>query len=107
MKDPLTVTRTRQPKPQILIANADSFSRIYFRRAISRCAEAEVHDADNGVDALEILSSKPFQVLLLDLDLPLLRGLELLEFIHDDPMHDKLQVIITTEVKREKLRNNF
>ena len=90
------------PQPRVLIANSDSFSRIYFRRAILRCAKVAVHDAHNGVDALELLSINPFQVLILDLDLPLLSGLELLEFIHGDPMHEKLQVIITTAVSHQQ-----
>ena len=67
-----------------------------------RCAKVAIHDAHNGVDALELLSMKPFQVLILDLYLPLLSGLELLEFIHGDPMHEKLQVIITTAVSHQQ-----
>lgn len=89
-------------EPRILIANQDSFSRVYFRRAISRCVQAEVSEAENGVDALELLSSKSFEVLLLDLDMPVLSGLEVLEFIHDDPAQKRLQVLVTTGVSGEK-----
>jgi CheY-like chemotaxis protein/CheY-specific phosphatase CheX len=89
-------------KPRILVANQDSFSRIYFKRAISRCVKAEVCEAENGVEALELLSNKPFEVLLLDLDMPVLSGLEVLEFIHDDPLQKRLQVLVTTGVSGEE-----
>ena len=89
-------------EPRILVANQDSFSRIYFKRAISRCVQAEVCEAENGVDALELLSSKPFEVLLLDLDMPVLSGLEVLELIHDDPAQKRLQMLVTTGVSGEK-----
>ena len=89
-------------EPRILIANQDSFSRVYFQRAISRCVQAEVCEAENGVKTLELLSSKSFEVLLLDLDMPVLSGLEVLEFIHDDPAQKRLQVLITTGVNEAK-----
>ena len=89
-------------EPRILIANQDSFSRVYFKRAISRCLQAEVCEAENGVETLELLSSKSFEVLLLDLDMPVLSGLEVLEFIHDDPAQKRLQVLITTGVNEAK-----
>ena len=94
----LEVSPTLRFVPRILIANQDSFSRVYFRRAISRFVKAECHDVHNGLDALELLGLKHFHVLMLDLEIPGLSGLELLEFIHDDPEHKDLQVIVTTGI---------
>ena len=91
-----------EPTLRVLIANQDSFSRVYFRRAVLRCTQAEILEAQNGVDALELLSDKTVHVLLLDLEIPVLSGLELLEFIHDDPAHRGIQVIVTTGISADE-----
>ena len=91
------------PEPRVLIANHDAFSRVYFTRAVSRVLKAEIHEALNGVEALELLDSRTFDILLLDLELPVLTGLDLLEFIRDDPAQKRLQVIVTTAVGGEEV----
>ena len=69
----------------MLIANDDAFSRVYFRRAVGRVLKAEIYEALNGVEALELLDAIAFDIMLLDLEIPVLTGLDLLEFIRDDP----------------------
>lgn len=86
------------PELRVLIANDDAFSRVYFRRAVGRVLKAEIYEALNGVEALELLDAIAFDIMLLDLEIPVLTGLDLLEFIRDDPAQKRLQVIVTTAV---------
>jgi len=73
---------------------------------LKRLKNAQVTEASNGVDALKKLSEDKFHLMVVDINMPLMDGLKLLNIVRKDPIHGHIPVIIvTTEgatVDREK-----
>jgi CheY-like chemotaxis protein len=58
----------------------------------------ELHPAENGRSALELLAvyPQPFDVVLLDLRMPDMDGVEFLRALRELPMHGRTPVVLTT-----------
>jgi adenylate cyclase len=66
-----------------LVVDDDAMNRIVLQRSLEREGHA-VRVAANGRAALELLRSEPFDIVLLDVLMPVMDGLELLELIQSD-----------------------
>jgi two-component system chemotaxis response regulator CheY len=61
-----------------------------------------VGSAEDGVEALEKLKSDNFDLIILDINMPRMNGLEFLEIIRNDPQFASIPVImLTTEGQDE------
>lgn len=81
------------------ILMADDIVRYHslYEMAITDATGAKVHFATNGEEALEKLASPiPYDLLILDLNMPKLGGEEALRRLRQDPNYDTLPVIILT-----------
>jgi PAS domain S-box-containing protein len=78
---------------QILIVDDEEDIRIGSERILSR-AGFEVHTASRGADALDILAEKYIPIVLLDLKMPGMDGMEVLKRIPD--FEDPVLVIVIT-----------
>lgn len=68
-------------------------------RLISRIVEAEKHDlltAVDGLTALQIIRNQPMDLILLDINIPGLDGLELARIVKTDPQLASIPIIATT-----------
>ena len=66
--------------------------------ALSRIRELSVTEADDGVDALRRIASTKFDIIITDINMPILDGLKLVKRLRaDDNYKDVPIVIITTE----------
>lgn len=64
---------------------------------VSHCLEAA-----NGKEALELLSKEWVDVILTDIHMPVMDGMEFLENLHADEMLSRVPVVlVTTEARRE------
>lgn len=87
-----------------LVVDDDEICVMAIKRAMKKLDIANpMSSANNGVQALEILraspdkgSSMPRYVLLLDLSMPKMGGLELLDNLRADPVLKKLVVFVLT-----------
>ena len=70
--------------------------------ALSRLKNLSVTEADDGVDGLKKLASSKFDIILTDINMPIMDGLKLVKRVRSDPAHkDTPIVIITTEGAQE------
>lgn len=70
--------------------------------ALSRLKNLRVTEADDGVDGLRKLASAKFDIILTDINMPIMDGLKLVKRVRSDPVHqDTPIVIITTEGAQE------
>jgi two-component system chemotaxis response regulator CheY len=70
--------------------------------ALSRLKVLKVHEADDGVDALKKLSAQRVDILITDINMPMMDGLKLVAMVRKDPNHKEIPiVIITTEGAQE------
>lgn len=66
--------------------------------ALSRVKNLRVTEADDGVDGLRKLASGRFDIILTDINMPIMDGLKLVKRVRSDPAHkDTPVIIITTE----------
>jgi EAL domain-containing protein (putative c-di-GMP-specific phosphodiesterase class I)/CheY-like chemotaxis protein len=82
-------------RPVVLVADDDQGVRSLFRTVLER-AGFSVLLATNGRRALELVRTNPVDVMLLDLSMPGLSGLETLQELRADPALRSLPVIIAT-----------
>ncbi|MGK0359561.1 MAG: PAS domain S-box-containing protein [Bradymonadia bacterium] len=80
---------------RILIVDDDPEIRRLLERAIT-AQGFEVVEAQDGVEASVALQAQEFDLLLLDLEVPLMSGFELLEHLQSDPSVWGLQIIVIT-----------
>ena len=66
--------------------------------ALSRVCELDVVEADDGVDALRRIAGTKFDIIITDINMPILDGLKLVKRLRaDENYKDVPIVIITTE----------
>ena len=70
--------------------------------ALSRVKQLRVTEADDGVDGLRKLAAGRFDIILTDINMPIMDGLKLVKRVRTDPAHKDVPiVIITTESAEE------
>jgi two-component system chemotaxis response regulator CheY len=70
--------------------------------ALSRVKQLKVTEADDGVDGLKKLATGRFDIILTDINMPIMDGLKLVKRVRTDPVHKDVPiVIITTESAEE------
>ena len=70
--------------------------------ALRRLQTLKVTEADDGVDALKKLQGGKFDILITDINMPIMDGLKLVSLVRKDATHKDIPiVIITTEGAQE------
>jgi two-component system chemotaxis response regulator CheY len=70
--------------------------------ALARVKNLRVIEADDGVDGLRKLASSKFDVIITDINMPIMDGLKLVKRVRSDPMHkDTPILVISTESAQE------
>ena len=91
---------------RVLIIDDSSATRAYVRAALEEMSDMQVSEAASGFDALRILPRERFDLLLVDINMPNINGLELISFIRRSETHrDTPLLIISTEAsERDRAR---
>ena len=70
--------------------------------ALKRIPDLEIVEASDGVDALKKLPEGRFDVMLTDINMPIMDGLKLISLMKSNPTYKDIPVVvITTEGARE------
>lgn len=70
--------------------------------ALARIRNLEVIEADDGVDGLRKLAARRFDIVITDINMPIMDGLKLIKRIRGDAIHKDVPIIIiTTEGSNE------
>ena len=64
--------------------------------ALSRIKNLSTVEADDGVDALKKLASGRFDIVLVDINMPMMDGLKLVKRIRMDAVHKEVPIMIIT-----------
>jgi len=66
--------------------------------ALARIRNLRVTEADDGVDGLRKLAGARFDIIVTDINMPIMDGLKLIRRVRTDPVHKETPiVVITTE----------
>jgi len=64
--------------------------------ALKRIPGSKIIEANDGIDALKKLSTQKFDVILTDINMPIMDGLKLVSMVRNDPVHKAIPIIIIT-----------
>ena len=93
------------PKPQqkqAILLVEDSITTRTQEKRILESAGYEVVVAVNGIDALQKLSSRAFDAVVSDIEMPHMDGLTLTEKIRGEPKYSELPIILVTSLASEE-----
>jgi CheY-like chemotaxis protein/CheY-specific phosphatase CheX len=88
---------------RILLVDDSLTIRSLLRRTLGQLAAEEVVEAPNGVEALTQLARRRVDLVILDVNMPLMDGVETLEAIRTAPEYAALPVVMLTSEKNEPL----
>jgi len=86
------------PEYNFLVVEDSPTMRQLITFALKRIPGSKVIEANDGIDALKKLSTQKFDIILTDINMPIMDGLKLVSMVRNDPVHKDIPiVIITTE----------
>ena len=90
----------------VLIVDDSATIRIMIRKALALCLPQldQVYEAGDGIEALALLADYKVHLVLLDVNMPRMNGLQLAKKLKEDPATTDLPVVvISTEGSDERL----
>ncbi len=64
--------------------------------ALKRLKDISVTEASDGVDGLKKLSNQKFDLMIADINMPIMDGLKLVSLVRQDPKYKDMPIIIVT-----------
>jgi len=87
---------TMTVKYSCLVVEDSPMMRQLLVLALSRLKSLQVTEADDGVDGLRKLATGKFDIILTDINMPIMDGLKLVKRVRSDPAHKDVPIIIIT-----------
>ncbi len=86
----------------ILVADDSSATRALIAAVLAQAPDLQVERVSTGLEAIKLLSTRPIDLVLTDIHMPEINGLELIRFIKVDKRLRRIPVvIISTEAAEE------
>lgn len=93
---------------RILIVDDSSATRTFLRETLEAKGQwesvVEVTEADSGLEALRVLPRGPYELVITDINMSGVNGLELLNFIRSNKQYESTQVLLISTQKSERDR---
>jgi len=102
----MTLERTMRTK--VLVVEDNHAMRSLIAAALDQHLEVNVYEAENGFSALKLIPDNEFQLILTDINMPDINGLELISFLRQHPVYRQVPIlIISTESADEDRRRGL
>jgi two-component system, chemotaxis family, chemotaxis protein CheY len=86
----------------ILIVEDSATTRSLIRAVIDELGDFETVEASSGFEALKMLPAQHYDLIVTDINMPDINGLELISFVRSNPRYDHLPVIIVSTERSEE-----
>jgi two-component system chemotaxis response regulator CheY len=86
----------------ILIVEDSTTTRALIRAVVEEMGDFNTVEAGSGFDALKLLPTQEFDLVITDINMPDINGLELINFIRNNPRYRHLPLIIVSTEKSEE-----
>ena len=86
----------------ILIVEDSATTRSLIRAVIDELGDFETVEASSGFEALKMLPAQHYDLIVTDINMPDINGLELISFVRNNPRYDHLPVIIVSTERSEE-----
>lgn len=95
-------------KINVLIVEDDAAMRVVLRSTVlSAELEVEVNEifeAENGKIGLEVLGEQTIDLMLVDIYMPVMDGMEMLDYTYDHPVWSKIPaIVVSTESDEDRI----
>ena len=95
-------------KHKVLVVEDNNAMRSLIVAALEEHLDVNCFDAENGFSALKLLPDNNFQLILTDINMPDINGLELITFLRQHPAYKAVPIIIiSTESSEEDRRRGL
>jgi len=91
-------------KIEILVVEDSPTMRQLIVFALKRLKDVNVTEASDGVDGLKKLSNHKFDLMIADINMPIMDGLKLVSLVRQDPKYNDMPIIIVTTEGAEEDR---
>lgn len=91
---------------QILVVDDSATMRRMVMTSLRDLKNVKFHEANNGLEAIERLVIAPVDLMILDLNMPEMHGLEVLQFVRAHPNYHAIPIIVLTTRGDESSRSS-
>ena len=81
---------------QILIVDDSATMRRMVKASLQKLKDVTFNEASNGLEAIERLVLAPVNLMILDLNMPDIHGLEVLKFVRSHQAYSHIPIIVLT-----------
>ncbi|HIK09697.1 MAG TPA: response regulator [Oscillatoriaceae cyanobacterium M33_DOE_052] len=81
---------------KILVVDDSSTMRRMVKASLQKLAEVKFEEASTGLEAIERLVLSPVDLMVLDLNMPDMHGLDVLKFMREHQIYRNIPVIVLT-----------
>lgn len=91
-------------KLNVLIVEDDPTMRVVLRRTLTESSLdlGEIYEADNGKIGLDMLGEYEIDLMLVDIYMPVMDGMEMLDYAADHPEWSKIPAVVVSTENDEK-----
>jgi two-component system, chemotaxis family, chemotaxis protein CheY len=86
----------------ILIVEDSSTTRALIRAVIDELGDFETVEATTGFEALKMLPQQQYDLIITDINMPDINGLELINFVRSNSRYSSLPIIIVSTERSEE-----
>ena len=86
----------------ILIVEDSATTRALIRAVIDESGDFEAVEAGSGFEALKVLPQQEFDLIITDINMPDINGLELINFVRNNPRYSRIPIIIVSTERSEE-----
>jgi CheY-like chemotaxis protein len=92
--------------PGVLIVDDDQFIRKLIATTLEDVSEFELHEAADGVEALEVARRERPSLVFLDVDMPRLNGIEACRRLREDDEAGELTIVMLTAAHGDSVESD-
>ena len=81
---------------KVLVVDDSPTMRQLIISALRRVGDFQLVEASDGLDGLKKLGADKFDLILTDLNMPVMDGLKLIAMVRNDPVHRTVPIVIIT-----------
>src|SRR6187399_2730427 len=87
----------------VLVCDDDNATRLAVKRMLTQHLPCTISECADGVQALQMIGRERFSFILLDVEMPAMSGIEVLELLRESPSTKDLPVIVLSNVRDDQV----
>ncbi len=92
---------------RVLIVDDSRAVRNFVKGALRGTPDTVVEEADSGFEAFRVLARESYDVVITDINMPDINGLELIRFIKKSARHKGARILVITTQATERMREKI